>query len=96
MRASINRTFTDVGELVCDPGAARVYEHGWQSWSPTTTYALHDRPYRPADDNLRVVNYRADGSAPEGSFQGEGLLAVQEDRGGPVHLLAVRVASPAP
>jgi alpha-galactosidase len=90
MRASINRTFTDVGELVCDPGAARVYEHGWQSWSPTTTYALHDRPYRPADDNLRVVNYRADGSTPEGSFQGEGLLAVQEDRGGPVHLFAAR------
>ena len=33
-----------------------------------------------------MVNYRADGAAPEGSFQGEGLLAVQERSVGPVHV----------
>ena len=63
MRASINRTFTDVGELVCDPGAARVYEHGWQSWSPTLAYRLDERPFRPVSDLRRVGNYRPERSA---------------------------------
>ncbi|CAN5228464.1 hypothetical protein BH23ACT9_BH23ACT9_27760 [soil metagenome] len=26
--------FADVAELPCDPSAALVCEHGWQSWSP--------------------------------------------------------------
>jgi alpha-galactosidase len=89
LTTNVGQTFTDVGEVVCDPGTALIYEHGWQSWSPTTTYSLHDRPYRPAGENIRVVNYRADGTAPEGSFQGEGLLAVQERTAGPVHVFAV-------
>jgi alpha-galactosidase len=83
-----NRAFTDVGEIDCDPGTARIYEHGWQSWSPTTAYLLHDRPHRPAGEHTRVVNFRADGPAPQGLFQGEGLLAVQERSGGRVHLFA--------
>jgi alpha-galactosidase len=85
-----DQTFTEVGEVVCDPGTALVHEHGWQSWSPTTTYSLRERPYRPTGENIRVVNYRADRAAPEEAFQGEGLLAVQERSGGPVHLYAAR------
>jgi alpha-galactosidase len=88
LTTNVNQAFTDVGEVVCDPGSARIYEHGWQSWSPTTTYSLHDRPYRPAGENNRVLNYRADGSTPEGLFQGEGLLAVRQSNNGPVHLFA--------
>lgn len=88
LTTNVGQTFTDVGEVVCDPETALIYEHGWQSWSPTTTYSLGDRPYRPAGETIRVVNYRADGPAPVGSFQGEGLLAVQARTGGPVHVFA--------
>jgi alpha-galactosidase len=87
---SVDQTFAEVGAVVCDPGTARVYEHGWQSWSPTTTYFLHDRPYRPSGETTRVLCYRADCAVPEGCFQGEGLLAVQEAAGGPVHVFAAR------
>jgi alpha-galactosidase len=82
--------FTDVGQVTCDPRTARIYEHGWQSWSPTATYAVHDRPYRPNSDATRVLCYRPDRSVPEGVFQGEGLLALQEHAGGPVHVFAAR------
>jgi alpha-galactosidase len=88
LTTNVGQTFTDVDEIICDLETALIYEHGWQSWSPTTTYSLRDRPYRPAGETIRVVNYRADGTAPEGSFQGEGLLAVQERTGGPVHVFA--------
>ncbi len=83
-----NDAFVEVGKVACDPATARVYEHGWQSWSPTTTYGLHDRPYRPTTEAVRVLCYRPDYSVPEGSFQGEGLLALQEDADGPVHVFA--------
>ena len=81
--------FTELGQVACDPRTARVYEHGWQSWSPTTTYGLHERPYRPGSESNRVLCYRPDRSAPGGVFQGEGLLAVQAGDAGPVHVYAV-------
>jgi alpha-galactosidase len=88
--ATVDQSFVDVAAVACDPVGARVYEHGWQSWSPTTTYALHDRPYRPTAEATRVLCYRPDCSVPEGFFQGEGLLAVRESAGGPVHVFAAR------
>jgi alpha-galactosidase len=88
--SSVNQTFTEVGVVACDPRTARIYEHGWQSWSPTTTYAVHDQPYRPRSEMTRVLCYRPDRSVPEGVFQGEGLLAVQESEAGPVHAYAAR------
>ena len=33
-----------------DPRHAVVYEHGWQSWSPTAAYRLDERPARPVSD----------------------------------------------
>jgi len=87
---SVDQTFREVGVVGCDPRSARLYEHGWQSWSPTTTYSLHDRPYRPSGETTRVLCYRPDRSVPEGCFQGEGLLAVQETANGPVHVFAGR------
>jgi len=82
------QVFEEVGAVACDRRSARVFEHGWQSWSPTTTYGLHERPYRPSGERSRVMNYRPDRSAPDGMFQGEGLLAVQEGDRGPVHVFA--------
>jgi hypothetical protein len=55
--ASADQPFTDVAAVVCDPPSARVYEHGWQSGSPTTTYGLRDRPYRPVGETTRVMCY---------------------------------------
>src|SRR5213593_3489544 len=73
----VDQVFAEVGAVACDPSSARVYEHGWQSWSPTTTYLLRDPPYRPSGETTRVLCYRPDCSVPQGYFQGEGLLAVQ-------------------
>ena len=77
-----------VDEVRVDPGTATVTEHGWQSWSPSTTYRLGERPSRPSTENLRVLCYRPDVVAPPDAFQGEGLLAVQGGPGAPVHLFA--------
>jgi alpha-galactosidase len=87
---SVDETFAEVGVVVCDPRTARVYEHGWQSWSPTTTYRLGDRPYRPSGEKAQMLCYRPGRVVPEGCFQGEGLLAVQEAAGGRVHVFAAR------
>ncbi|MET9069684.1 glycoside hydrolase family 36 protein [Streptosporangium sandarakinum] len=76
--------FTDVGETTCDPRRARVFEHGWQSWSPTGAYPLDGTPPRPADDNIHLICYRPETPVPAGTFQGEGLLAVDPGDGGPV------------
>jgi alpha-galactosidase len=80
--------FTDVAEIPLDPARARVYEHGWQSWSPTTTYALDERPWRPRDRRRQVMGWRPDRDAPADAFQGEGLLAVDPGDGGPVEVFA--------
>lgn len=78
--------FEDVGEISCDPGEARVFEHGWQSWSPTGAYRLGDTPPRAADPNIQTICYRPETPAPAGTFQGEGLLAVDPGGGQPVEL----------
>jgi len=71
----------DVAELKVDPESAVVYEHGWQSWSPSTAYRLDQRPYRPVSEALRLMNSRPDRHAPTDAFQGEGLLAVDPGDG---------------
>lgn len=85
--------FAEVAAIEVDPGAARVYEHGWQSWTPTTAYGLDERPHRPAGDTRRVMCYRPERVPPAGGFQGEGLLAIDPGDGGPVHVLATPDAS---
>lgn len=42
--------FTPVAAVPVDPRRARVHEEGWQSWSPSGTYALDADPYRPTDE----------------------------------------------
>ncbi|MGV9378252.1 glycoside hydrolase family 36 protein [Nonomuraea sp. NPDC003707] len=74
-------SFEDIGEIRCGPGEARVFEHGWQSWSPTGAYRLTDAPPRPADETIQILAYRPETPIPRGVFQGEGLLAVEPGDG---------------
>ncbi len=76
----------EVAELAVDPARAVVYEHGWQSWSPSRSYRLGERPHRPISEHRRLMNYRPDRVAPPDAYQGEGLLAVDPGDGSGVHV----------
>ncbi|EXG82563.1 alpha-galactosidase [Cryptosporangium arvum DSM 44712] len=86
MRPDRDRPFVDVAELVGDPSRARVYEHGWQSWSPTGIYPATGTSQRPADATAQTMVYRPGRPAPARGFQGEGLIAVQPAPHAPVHI----------
>jgi alpha-galactosidase len=68
-------------------GEVRVFEQGWQSWSPSAAYGLDDLPRRPTGERARRLCYRAQAPAAPSGFQGEGLLAVGEGDG-PVTVVA--------
>lgn len=63
-----------------------VYEHGWQSFSPTTTYRGGEPPHRPVTDRNRILNYREASHPGREGYFGEGILAV--DDGTAVHVVA--------
>jgi alpha-galactosidase len=70
--------FAPVTELGYD-ASTLVFEHGWQSWSPSGWYPLKTQPPRPTAPNHHVMAYRPgvdQPTSPAGVFQGEGLLAV--------------------
>jgi alpha-galactosidase len=69
-----------------DPGRATVYEHGWQSWSPSASYPVGATSYRPRRAEILTMCYRPERPAPGSGFQGEGLLAVDPGDGGPVRV----------
>jgi alpha-galactosidase len=77
-------------EIEVDPARARVYEHGWQSWSPTAAYRVGERPARPVSRARRAGNYRPERVAPADAFWGEGLLAIDPGTGAGVHVVAAR------
>jgi alpha-galactosidase len=86
-----------LARIPVDPSRALVYEHGWQSWSPTSAYRLDERPFRPVSDDRRVGNYHPERTAPHDAFWGEGLLAVDPGTGDGVHVFGARSADgPAP
>ena len=76
--------FRDVAEASLGP-KARVYEHGWQSWSPTGTYPATATSSRPSDGRVNAVHYRGRDLPGEG-FQAEGLLALDPGDGGAVRV----------
>ncbi|WP_327724108.1 glycoside hydrolase family 36 protein [Streptomyces europaeiscabiei] len=84
----MHHPFTHVVSVPVNTTTARVHEEGWQSWSPSGAYALDAAPYRPTDDNWATVCYRPGVTAPAGTFQGEGLLALDPGDGTPVRLWA--------
>lgn len=80
--------FTPLTSVPVDQANARVHEEGWQSWSPSGSYAPGDKPYRPTNDNWATGCYRPGHHVPDGVFQGEGLLALDPGDGSPVRLWA--------
>src|SRR5690349_1555496 len=72
--------FRDIAEAAAGPDAA-VFEHGWQSWSPAGTYPAAGCSPRPANPAAHILGYRPELPAPEGGFQGEGLLALDAGDG---------------
>lgn len=86
--------FEVIDEVPVDPALARVYEHGWQSWSPTTSYPVTATSARPtgsarlSSTARRIGNYRPDRRAPASGFQGEGILGLDPGDGSPAHVWA--------
>ena len=74
-------TFADVAEVAAAAEMV-VYEHGWQSWSPTGTYAATATSPRPASRDRHILGFRPEKALPRSGFQGEGLLAVCPGRVG--------------
>jgi alpha-galactosidase len=81
-------TYQPVDEFSVEPSVTRVYEHGWQSWSPTTDYPVDATSYRPARPVNQTMCYRPGKPAPATGFQGEGLLGVASGDGEPARLYA--------
>ena len=78
-----------------DRARARVYEHGWQSWSPTAAYRLDERPFRPVSERGGSATTGPTATAPADAFWGEGLLAVDPGTGEGVHVFGGAVRRPA-
>ena len=82
-----------VAEVLCDPATAHVYEHGWQSRSPAGRYPVTAGSPRPRLAAELVAGFRPGRPGPAAGFQGEGLLALESEPGGPARLWAA--ATPA-
>jgi alpha-galactosidase len=79
---------TVIAEIRCDPGAARIYEHGWQSWSPAGVYPARGRSPRPARPLWQTMAFRPERPAPDAGFQGEGLLVVEPGGDEPLQIFS--------
>ena len=82
-----------IDEITIDATHAAVYEHGWQSWSPTTTYGIGDRPHRPINERNRFLCYRPESNPPADVYWGEGLLAIDPGDGSGIRIYAVADAT---
>ena len=77
--------FESVAAIPVDRNSGRVYEMGWQSWSPTAVYPVTATSARPSAPYFQIF-YRPETPAPADGFQAEGVLAVAPADGEPVHL----------
>jgi alpha-galactosidase len=82
-----------IDKFAIDTIKATVFEHGWQSWSPTTTYRVGDRPIRPLSERNRFLCYRPETSPGDDLFWGEGLLGVDPGDSTGIRIYAVNDAS---
>lgn len=82
----MRQAFTVIDEVPVDPTTARVYEHGWQSWSPTGVYDVRATSARPELEWQQVIRFRPGTVPPETGFQAEGLLVVDPGNGEPTRL----------
>lgn len=58
-----------------------MYEHGWQSWSPSGLYPGSETSPRPRNEHAERAGFRPHHPAPPTGFQSEGLLAVVAEDG---------------
>jgi len=82
----------EVATLAVDPSRAVVYEHGWQSWSPTRAYRLGEPPLRPASAERQLVAYRPGPPVGADAYRGEGLLALDPGTGEDIQVFAAPAA----
>lgn len=68
--------FHPIAEVLAAPGSAKVYEEGWQSWSPAGVYPARGTSPRPPDRLRQTMGWRPGKAPPRDGFQGEGILAV--------------------
>lgn len=75
--------FEDIAEIrIADRTRAFVYEHGWQSWSPTGRYRIDlPRSPRPVREIWQSMSFRPELPGPTIGFQSEGLLVVEPGDG---------------
>ncbi len=85
-------TFAPIDEVDVSVEHATVYEHGWQSWSPTSTYPVSHTSPRPAQGSHHLMRFRPETPAPAPGFQAEGLLVVDPGTGSPSRVYAARDA----
>ncbi len=76
-------------DILIVTNTATVFEHGWQSWSPSTTYGMSDRPWRPMNERNRILCYRQETNPGSDVFWGEGLLTVDPGDGSGIRIYAV-------
>ncbi len=73
--------FHTVDEVDVSVEHARIYEEGWQSWSPTRWYRLTEAPRRPEMSWQHTMRFRPGTPLPAQGFQGEGLLVIDPGTG---------------
>jgi len=71
----------EVASIPVDPATARVYTEGWQSWSVTDTLPVTAPPPVVTSAESLTIDCQYGAGAPEGVFQGSGLLAVDPGDG---------------
>jgi alpha-galactosidase len=82
-----------IDEFATEAKNAAVYEHGWQSWSPTTTYRIGEEPLRPRGERNRFLCYRPETAPGTDVYWGEGLLAIDPGDGSGCRIYAVEDAT---
>ncbi len=79
--------------LPVNPEHGRIYEEGWQSWSPSTSYGITEAAYRATSELNHRGNYGGTRAMPEpGTFSGEGLLAIDPGTGASITVVGTDTA----
>jgi alpha-galactosidase len=84
---------TQVAAVRVDPGGARVYAEGWQSWSQTGCFPVTTAPPPVTSPESLAIDCQYGQAAPAGVFEGSGLLAVDPAGSGAVTVFGALEAS---
>lgn len=85
--------FRPIDEVPVSVAHATVYEEGWQSWSPTTSYGAGETSSRPKLAWQKSMRFRAGKPLASHGFQAEGLLVVDPGTGEPARVYGIPDAS---